>query len=194
MLSEPKTNEVTKNQSLYFLTILNFLVTLVGLITLFYFVKFNYEISSQTIKLLLFIVFISTTTLGFFYSIKTENKVQKKYFQLIVIIPILFILGLLVTGNGILGLHFGAKIIYSTFIPKEKLLIKESMFISKSLSLSTLQNYDLYKQQSWFEKKVATYCIGESFDYKDFKIIDSSGSKKLELTDMNDKKTIYVSL
>lgn len=164
-----------------------FIINLIALVATFilsYLLLFKgIELTSKSFKIFLFLALNVSTIFGLYVSITNKIKPLTTYYLIVILSPIILTIGSVISGNGIVPLHLGGQIIYSTFGGSEIIFEKNNLYLKRSFSLMSNQWYDLYENHGAFEKKLGQFNAGEDFNFADFQIYDSINKKYIRLID-----------
>ena len=165
-----------------------FIVNLIALgatIILSYLLIFKgIQLTSKPFKIILFLTLNISTIIGLYLSMTNKIKPLTTYYLIVILSPIVLTIGSVISGNGIVPLHFGGQVIFSTFDDDEKIFKKNNLYIKSSFSLMSNQWYDLFENGGVFEKKLGQFNAGEDFHFADFNIFDSINKKYIRLIDI----------
>lgn len=157
-------------------------IALIATIILSYLLIFKgIRLTSKLFKIFLFTILNMSTIVGLYYSMTNKIKPLTTYYLILILSPIVLTIGSVISGNGIIPLHFGGQIISSTFDSEEKIIEKNNLYIKRSPSFFSNQWYDIFENRRAFEKKLGQFNAGEDFSYTDFKIYDSINKKYIRL-------------
>lgn len=160
------------------------IIALIATIVLSYLLIFKgIQLTSKLFKILLFILLNISTIVGLYFSMTNKTKPLTTYYLILILSPIILTIGSVISGNGIIPLHFGGQIISSTFDAEEKIIEKSNLYIKRSPSFFSNQWYDIFENHGVFEKKIGQFNAGEDFNFIDFNIYDSINKKYIRLTD-----------
>ena len=160
------------------------LTTLLGTIYLSYLlITKGLQLTSQPIKVLLFLTLHATTIYGLYISANSKIKPLVAYYLVVIVTPIIVTLGAVYSDNGIIPLYYGGQILSSTFGDNEELISKDNLYVKNSSSFLSAQWFDLYKDQGVFEKKLGRFHLTGDLNFTDFKVYDSIKKRYICLKD-----------
>ncbi len=163
--------------------VINFIALIATIILRYLLLSRDIQLTWTAPKIFLFTILHLSTIYGLYISLKNKLKPLITYFLILVLSPIVFTIGCVISGQGIIPLYFAGKFITSTFGGDEKVFEKDNISIKKSPNFFSIGYYDLVKSQGLFEKKIGQFNAGEDHDFTDFKIFDSINKKYIKLTD-----------
>ena len=166
-----------------------FTLNVISLITTFIFgylfISYDLNLTLKGVKIIFFIILVTSTISGFYLSKLSKNKPFVNYYLILIFSPIILILIGAISGNRLGVLYIGGQMINSTFGSDEIILHKNNQYVKRSFSLMSNQWYSLYESQGVFEKKIGQFNSYEDLEFVDYVIFDSINRKYIKLTDSN---------